>query len=256
MSRTWDAAQQAVVEVGRAVAQRRDPAEIASDREGAQRRADLFAHDELRRRLARDYPGVVIVSEEDDERAEVRPAEYWLIDPIDGTASWSGGYAGFVTQAAFIRDGVVQFGVIHAPVLQRTWTAARGSGALCNGVRLPVRGPVADPLVVVDNYPEPRGVCAELLDWLGQGTYIESGSLGLKAALVASGQADLFVKDVVVRDWDMAPALAVCLETGTWLSRADGTTFALSGRFDKEDGVIVAADEQLGRRVAAWLGNH
>ena len=71
--------------------------------------------------------------------------------------------------------------------------------------------------------------------------------------MVASGDADVFVKSVVVRDWDLAPAMAVCAETGAVLTRVNGSDFALSGSFEKVDGVVVAADEYLARRIAEWL---
>ncbi|MDQ5974788.1 MAG: 3(2), 5-bisphosphate nucleotidase, partial [Actinomycetota bacterium] len=78
-------------------------------------------------------------------------------------------------------------------------------------------------------------------------------SIGLKAALVATGRADLFVKDVVVRDWDVAPAMAIAHEVGAFVSGADGRDFPLSGPYDKPHGLVVAADAALGQRVAAWL---
>lgn len=249
----WEAAERAAVEVGDAVAALRNPAAIANDVENAKHRADLFAQEQLYRLLASSYPGVPIISEEDEYHAELRPSEYWLIDPIDGTASWAEGFPGYVTQAAFIQAGCVEYGVIHAPVLHRTWVALRGAGVFCNGEKLPPRKSARSPLVVIDNYPQPRGICLDLINWLGVARYEESGSLGLKAALVASGEADVFIKRVVVRDWDMAPAMAVCAEAGAVLTRVDGSTFSLSGPYAKPDGVIVAANEQLVHRITEWL---
>ena len=249
----WKAAEQSVVLVGDSVVSLRDPAAIATDEVAAQRRADLYAHDQLSKKLALAYPGVPIVSEEDSSHSEQRHPEYWLIDPIDGTGSWAGGFPGYVTQAAFIREGVVEFGAIHAPALHRTWVAVRGVGAFLNGEKLPIRESARSPLVVVDNYPEPRDACLELINWLGNASYKESGSLGLKAVMVASGDADVFVKSVVVRDWDLAPAMAVCAETGAVLTRVNGSHFSLSGSLEKIDGVVVAADEYLARRIAEWL---
>ena len=256
MTAPWAAATAATVEVGDGVAALRGPLAdlIAVDRMAAQVQADQYAHTTLVQRLAAAYPGIPIVSEEDAAHAEVRPHDYWLIDPIDGTASWSSGFPGFVCQLARIVDGTVVFSVIHAPVLRSTWTAVRGQGAYLDGARLPARTPApATGAVVIDNYPEPRGVCDRVMRWLGTDAYVESGSIGLKAALVASGRADLFVKDVVVRDWDVAPALAVAYEVGAFVSGADGREFPLSGPYDKPDGLVVAADANLGSRVATWL---
>lgn len=256
MNTPWVAATVAAVAVGDGVAALRGTlgALIASDPLAAQVQADLYAHATLVSLLAKAYPGIPIVSEEDESHAEIRPPDYWLIDPIDGTASWSAGFPGFVCQLARIVEGTVVFSVIHAPVLGSTWTAIRGEGGYLDGERLVARQPAPPAgVVVVDNYPQPRGVCDRLMRWLGTTSYVESGSIGLKAALVASGQADLFVKDVVVRDWDVAPALAVAHEVGAFVSGADGSNFPLSGPYDKPNGLVVAADANLGRRVASWL---
>ncbi len=257
MNHQWSGAVEAVIEVGGAVALLRQTlaARIARDRFAAQGEADMFAHGRLIELLTAMDPGVPIVSEEDPAHAEDRPDIYWLIDPIDGTASWSGGFDGFVCQLARIERGVVVFGAIHAPALGLTWEASWGTGAYLNGERLTTTNRPSSPheLVVVDNYPEARGVSRDLVKWLGNASYRQSGSIGLKAALVASGQADIFIKDVVVRDWDVAPALALAQEVGASVARVDGTPFLLQGSYAKRDGLIVASDAKLGSEVARWL---
>ena len=253
----WAAAVHAAVTVGNRVAQVRPSRALdGPERLIAQHEADMMAHRGLHEALTTAYPGCPVVSEEDLRHDERRPSAYWLIDPIDGTASWSAGFPGFVCQLALVVDDTVRFGALHAPVLERTWTCASGDGAYLNGVRMGDRHPrVADEdLVVVDNYPEPRGVARDLMDWLGTDHYLECGSIGLKAALVASGEADVFVKDVVVRDWDIAPALALLAEVSGDLRRGDGQPYELTGAYEKAEGVLVTRDAALGDRVGEWLG--
>ena len=253
----WTPAVRAVVTIGDQIAAMR-PIEALPDaaRHAAQHDADMVAHHGLRTALADAYPGIPVISEEDAEHDDQRPARYWLIDPIDGTASWSGGFPGFVCQVACIEHEQVVFSAIHAPVLQRTWTCSDGGGAYDNGHRLPPRhAPVADAdLVVIDNYPQPRGVAADLMSWLGTARYRESGSIGLKAALVASGEADVFVKDVVVRDWDLAPAIALIRQVGADVRRGDGQPYRLHGPLAKPEGVLVTATAELSARISPWLG--
>ena len=64
----------------------------------------------------------------------------WLIDPLDGTFSYSRGLPTFGTIVAFedIAAGRALAGVIHLPALRETYAAARGRGAWCNGARLHV----------------------------------------------------------------------------------------------------------------------
>src|SRR5689334_6118884 len=66
--------------------------------------ADRMAHECLVELLADS--GYPVLSEEEPQNFEVqRPLAYWLIDPLDGTASFVGGYSGFVTQVAFMDHG-------------------------------------------------------------------------------------------------------------------------------------------------------
>src|ERR1051325_5190557 len=68
--------------------------------------ADKRAHAFVCEKLNKLFPGVPVISEEDAVHSDVRPDKYWLIDPIDGTASWYEGFDGFVTQAAYIENSV------------------------------------------------------------------------------------------------------------------------------------------------------
>lgn len=64
----------------------------------------------------------------------------WLIDPIDGTRSFVNHIPLFGTIVALedTVDRTTLIGVIHLPVLQRTYAAGRGLGAHCNGKSLSV----------------------------------------------------------------------------------------------------------------------
>lgn len=214
--------------------------------------ADIELHEMMCSELATIAPGIPVFSEEDLVHEDRRPSRYWIIDPIDGTASWKGGFAGFVVQAALVVDDVPVTGVIHGPALDVTYVAQRGRGATRNGVALPRLSP-SGRLVVVDNYPQPRRAAALMMAGLPGAIYLESGSLGLKAALVADGTADLFVKDVIVRDWDMAPAAVVAAETGAVMECVPGGGYTFSGSIEKPEGVIVARNADLAARAREIL---
>ena len=78
--------------------------------------------------------------------------------------------------------------------------------------------------------------------------YIESGSLGLKCCLIADRTADVFIKNVIVRDWDIAPAWLMLQETGCKISLFDGSQYLFTGNIEK-NGIIVCSDEILFERV-------
>jgi len=210
--------------------------------------ADRKAHALLEQGLSKLFKEIPIVSEESDSHNPIRPSRYWLIDPIDGTASWYNGFDGFACQAAYIEEEIPKYGVINAPALGMTWTAMLGCGAYKNNKLLPGLQHHSR-LILTDNYPEPRGIAGFLASDLKITSYLESGSIGLKCALVADGSADLFVKDVVVRDWDVAPAAVILQEVGAYLSDSFGGRILFNGSYQKHKGVVVYRDKKLSRRV-------
>jgi 3'(2'), 5'-bisphosphate nucleotidase/myo-inositol-1(or 4)-monophosphatase len=237
-------------DVGRRILQCRAEGNLAGDWHGTQFKAvaDTIADGCMRTGLLR-IADIPVVSEEDvaSQRLE-RPGRYWLIDPIDGTASFVHGFSGFVCQAALIEDGHAVLAAVHAPALENTYTAQRGKGAALNGSPITTRKTNRDDVIIVDNYPEPRGVAARLFRDVPCSKYLESGSIGLKICLVAQGAADLFVKDVPLRDWDVAAPHLILSEAGGQLRRFDGQEFELSGSFEKL-GLVAAASQALQARV-------
>ena len=206
--------------------------------------ADRRAHEIFCDGLSRSFPGVPIISEEDIAHSNLRPDEYWLIDPIDGTASWYDGFDGFVSQAALMINDRPKFGVIHCPRRNLTWSAEDGCGGFLNDKRLP-KLKSRKSIKFIDNTPKPHGLtkwCMSISDTSG---YLECGSIGLKSALVADGTVDIFIKDIVVRDWDLAPAHIILDELGGCLSLLNGNDYIYSGGYEKLDGFIAARDRNL-----------
>lgn len=197
---------------------------------------------------------VPVLSEEDPEsHAEIRPDKYWLIDPIDGTASLAGGFDGFVTQAALMENGTPVLAAVYAPVLDRMYTAEKGAGAFCNGERIQVAQD-ENRLILVDNYPEPRATAAEMMEKLPCTGYLESGSISLKILRVADGSADLFFKDVVVRDWDVGAPVLILEEAGGTFTTVDGQPYPFSGNLEKQ-GLIAARSKEICEKAASCLAS-
>ena len=213
--------------------------------------ADRMAHDQLIEALDALTPGVPVVSEEDAFHDRARPSDYWLIDPIDGTASYAGGFDGFVTQAALIRENAPILAAVHAPALGLNYRAQQGRGASLNGQLLDIGTGDPDRAVLIDNYPEPRASALAAFHELSMTGYVESGSIALKICRVADGTADLFFKDVILRDWDVAPGELILSEAGGTLTGIDGAPFPYGGDWVKP-GVIAARSQALLECLKAW----
>jgi len=246
-----------VREAGEKLLEWRSQALFAGKWEGTQYKAevDLRAHNLLVERLRDWTPEIPVVSEEDTTSWDTGPAaSYWIIDPLDGTASFIGGFDGFVTQAALVEGGSPVVAAVYEPAGKNLYSAVRGAGARVNGIKLEPAGNSRRG-VLIDNYPEPRGAALALFEVLKFERYVECGSIGLKICRVADGSADVFFKDVLVRDWDLAAPHLVIEEAGGTLRSIEGKPIQYRGA-GKHQGLIAASSREYIERVARWHRNY
>jgi len=107
------------------------------------RRAEAIMREVLR--AAPEAAGFAVTGEE--MGADSGDHDYrWLIDPIDGTTSFSRGIPTFGTLLSLVDEasGRPLLGVIHLPAFNETYVAARGLGTTCNGK--PIRASAATDL--------------------------------------------------------------------------------------------------------------
>jgi 3'(2'), 5'-bisphosphate nucleotidase len=215
-------------------------------------KADMFAHKLLTSKLL-SLNNLPIISEEDNNSHKIlRPKQYWIIDPIDGTRSFVDGFPGWVVQVALVIDGKPKASAIFAPDIDLLYTAQEGAGAYCNGKKLIVSEESHDRKILIDNYHEPRGIANNIMKGMSCTNYVESGSISLKICRIADGTADMFIKDVTIRDWDVAAPMLVLEEAGGFMLQYNGSLFNLSNNFDK-NGLIVARSKKLINSILEFL---
>ena len=100
--------------------------------------ADLAAERMLRTLIGDRFPDHGIVGEEFPP-VNAGASFQWILDPIDGTLSFTHGIPFFGTIIAVHHEGVPIVGVIDQPGLGLCYSAGLGLGAWCNGRRLRVR---------------------------------------------------------------------------------------------------------------------
>lgn len=190
--------------------------------------------------LARLMPGMAVVSEEACARgARPRPgAEFFLVDPLDGTREFLAGLDEYTVNLAFVADGVPELGIIAAPAQGRLWRGANGRGGerldLAPGATLasarnivplrprrhPARGLVA---AVSRSHLDPR--TAAFVAALPQAEQIACGS-SLKFCRLAEGAADVYPRLAPTREWDIAAGHAVLTASGGAMTAPDGSALA------------------------------
>ena len=184
--------------------------------------ADLIAHHCFVEGIKAVDPALPVVSEENvDGQCVERPGRYFLIDPIDGTASLAGGFPGWTCQVALMNGGKLNLGE---------------NPAQC---------------ILIDNYPEPQGSAISVMEHLNCTGYLECGGISLKILRIADETADVFFKDVVVRDWDLAAPHLVLEEAGAVMRLINGSPMIYGGSFDKP-GVVAARSLDTVETVVQW----
>lgn len=100
--------------------------------------ADRRAEEIIRETLLEAFPTHGFFGEEGG-RIETDSDYLWLVDPIDGTKSFVGGYGMFSTQIALMCRGELVLGVSCAPAAGETAWAVSGEGAFLDGSAARIR---------------------------------------------------------------------------------------------------------------------
>jgi myo-inositol-1(or 4)-monophosphatase len=202
--------------------------------------ADLAVDDLLREELRGARPGYGWLSEEsEDGPARLGAARVFVVDPIDGTRAFVAGEKAWAIALAVVEAGQPVAAVVHLPLLDRTYVAARRQGARLNGTTLAasVRGELAGARVLVaKNQLAPE-------HWPGGVPAVARGfrpSLAYRVCLVAEGEADATLTFRDTWEWDLAAASLVASEAGAVVTDRRGEPLAFNNPVPMLPGLIAA----------------
>ena len=206
--------------------------------------ADYAVNAFLEPRLKALWPGAAWLSEESaDDPARVSARHVIIVDPIDGTRGFARGDRHWAVAIALCEAGRPICGIVHAPALEETYSAAAGRGATLNGRLLRVR---SDALLQADMRLTCPGNLAKALAKAGVSMSFEPkiASLALRIVKVASGVYDAGFALRDSHDWDLAAADLVLTEAGGILADLDGRPL-IYNKADPVHGVLTAAPRTL-----------
>lgn len=171
----------------------------------------------IRDRIAARFPDDCFFGEED---GGVFGDHLWVADPIDGTSNFVRGIPAFCVSLAYLRQGVVQIGVIYDPMQDELFVAERGRGASLNGRPLRVSRETELARATVEAGWSTRLPMERYLHLLGRlaasGAGIRRGGSGaLALAYVAAGRLDAYC-ELHINAWDVLAALLMIEEAGGW----------------------------------------
>lgn len=196
--------------------------------------ADVAVEAFLKQALVEKCPEFGFWGEESGQSAN--QTNRWIVDPIDGTHSFSKGQYFWSISVALEIDQELMMGAVYAPALNDYYCAEKGKGAWKNGEAITVspENSLADSMVatgfaclrsyLTDNNLERFGRIAQ--NTTGQRRF---GSAALDLCLVADGQVDAFWEQEL-NLYDVAAGALIAREAGASVTDFQGN----EGLFPKQ----------------------
>lgn len=208
--------------------------------------ADRAANDAILGVLAERVPGQRVLSEESPP-PPARPSgagtegeRLWIVDPLDGTKEFLARNGEFAIMVGLAVAGRSALGAVYQPDPDLLYLGLAGGGAwlVAEARQRPAARELAVPagrnrpfrLVASRSHGDPA--IERLIEALGEVEVSRSGSVGIKCALIARGEADLYVHPVpYLKEWDTCAPEAVLKGAGGRVTDCGGKAL----RYGKEE---------------------
>lgn len=178
--------------------------------------------------LKQQFPDVPFIAEEQEKRVNAsvkKDGYYFVIDPLDGTASFVIGLPFFCVSIALCKGTKTVAGVLVDPNHNEEFTALAGGGAYLNGNKIAVtKRQKLEELYLNVNHTK---FGQERFDRINENIlrkikrYHKLGSLCLEVAYVAAGRLDGTINNDLSM-WDIAAAGLILEEAGGKWTLLDG----------------------------------
>ncbi|MCA9739932.1 histidinol-phosphatase [candidate division KSB1 bacterium] len=212
--------------------------------------ADRAAEQIMRDLIHKNYPGHGVIGEEfGSERADAE--HVWVLDPIDGTASFTTGCPLFGTLIALMRDGRPVLGAIHLPALKQLCMGDSSTTEL-NGKTVKMRPEfkLAQATVLASGIDTIK----EFQSWqrfeklLGRTRMFRTWGDCYGYVLLATGWADIML-DPIMHAWDLMALVPI-------IEGAGGIITDWHGEDAVEGTSCIAANKSLHSKVVRMLNRH
>jgi 3'(2'), 5'-bisphosphate nucleotidase len=207
---------------------------------------DAAANEFLMQALRAARPDDAILSEEEaPDLARLTARRVWLVDPLDGTREYGEQRHDWAVHVALSIDGRIADGAVAQPALDQCFCTAAPPA-------LPVPA-AALRFAVSRTRPAPM---AERLAAAVGGTLVPMGSAGVKTLAVLRGEADVYLHQGDMNEWDSGAPAAVAQAAGLFVSRLDGSPLIFNQERPLTPDILIchmANREALLAQVAALL---
>jgi len=224
------------------------PASISTD-------ADRQAQDIILGHLHRLFPDDALCAEEATAtlaQSAHTGSRLWIVDPIDGTRGFARKVGEFSVMVAFVDHGAIAVGVVQEPAKSRlTWAVHDGGCWKRDGEGDPVRCRVTttsdlSAATLTQSHTHDPKKPSRRVQMLKPAKVIETYSAGIKLALVARGEADVYLNTYdAVHDWDLCAGHILVTEAGGRVTKLSGAElqYGLPGAL--QQGGVLASNGRL-----------
>ncbi|MDP5218275.1 3'(2'),5'-bisphosphate nucleotidase CysQ [Ruegeria sp. 2205SS24-7] len=211
--------------------------------------ADLAVNKMLEETLPAARPDYGWLSEESEDSSDrLNKSHVFILDPIDGTRSFTEGSRTWAHSFAVARDGIITAAVIYLPLRDLMYCAAAGHGATLNGEQISAsQTQMLDLAEILSARPNMDG-----RHWKeGQPPGFRRSyrpSLAYRLALVAQGRFDGMLTLRRSWEWDIAAGDLILREAGGGCTDRNGAPLRFNNPSAQVDGVVaggIAVQQQL-----------
>jgi len=206
-------------------------------------RADRAADELLRTELTRLIPCGWLSEETADDPLRLSQTTLWVVDPLDGTKEFLEGLPQYSVAVALVEAGEPVLGVVHNPATADSFWATQDGGAFRNG--RPIQ--VSEGNVLLASRSETRR--GEFVPFEDAWELRPVGSIALKLALIAAGEAAITLSRGPKHEWDVCAGALIVREAGGVASDVFGGPLRFNQPFPKVKGILAGAPAAYARAL-------
>jgi myo-inositol-1(or 4)-monophosphatase len=187
---------------------------------------DLSSEKVLTEQIRKHFPSDTIISEESKQKTS--EADYWLIDPIDGTTNFAHGLPEFAICVSYMQAGKPIVGIIYNPVRDELFHAIKDGGAYLNDqpIQVSTQTDLMQSLLASGFPYDPGTTDFDLFGAWSDIFYLcrgirHIGCASMNTAYIAAGRLEGYWESSL-NTWDVAAGILLIREAGGKVTRLDG----------------------------------
>ncbi len=189
------------------------------------------------------------------------PGRKWVVDPLDGSNDFINKTGEFVIMIGLLENDQPLLGVVYQPTTGDLYVSESGKGAYriknnITGIRVNQCAVLNQCQAIVSKHP----LLPEAESFLNNLEIInlkKCGSIGLKMALVAAGEADLYFNaSSRPKIWDTCAAHCLIKEAGGQITNKLGEELTYDNQINHPHGVFVTNGRIHEETIRGFAGNY